>query len=836
MADEIKPIKIPTRITAAQIEMIKAGEKRDKVRLELDKKVASKLAAELRLRELRALPESPEVPAWCTDLTEDLTGEVATIEVPGEGLQNLLVAPGYDGAGGYLPARDGRVASRAGMNPLQLYLAAALLPGWQKFRPTYRFGTITAIDYNTDTANVALADARSSAQDLQINLESSLRDVPVVYMSCDSGAFEIGDEVVVRFVDQDWTKPTVIGFKSRPKGCNAGLYCIPATPLGQLYIPPEGEGLLGETRSFAGNRGDEDFIGAWALKTVSGLPAKTWITVAYGNRTWYGPGGLVLSWHGHPSRVYKPFLAPTDGARTHEYTFDSPTATLYTSSGSIISGRNILGARSFFPGRRVFYRQDVLLDLGDYGIDAQMVVVGAAIAGDTLRVVIRTTLIATTRTHELHEFALSRSGTSITVTGGHTVVDSLTTSDVPITDWYFSADGHEAVCTMHGANIVVHRIAGVAFSVLRTEPFAAVSTTSSITPGTEPTIPSLGARSYDSIEHVGAGAGSITVPAMTMLCYADYVGNHVVYAEWHQDAIISSTNIATDVTVLIWNTGDDAGVPPPGDRYNIPTTTTIVGAGGGAGLTLRFSGASVQLPEPAGSVIASTYVGTFTSELLYRDGPAGMGSYPYAATFTGWDTTRDAATTTVVYAPLVIDARKRLALLWMHKRISTEATAGAFTGTSSTPNGGTATGSRTSNYTDRIEQRAIAATPDGWAYIGGMHATDTPSSTTSTSRIEIPWYYAPSESDVASWLDPLSGILTLPAEYLSHVTSAFAAGSGTELMFSFFTPGNSGGAALYPAMNGALLYRRSTAAPIDLVEHFALDRATQTLRDVSAGP
>lgn len=153
--------------------------------------------------------------AWCTDYTEDATGYVATIEIPGES-DLILIAPG-----GRAPvlATDGQLRSRGLMSPAQAYFNAAVLPGWQKFKPTYRWGTITALDEDADTATVSLAEARSSAQRLLVNQENTLAGVPIVYMDCNAEAFEVGDRVVIEFQGQDWAAPRIIGFVDNPGPC-----------------------------------------------------------------------------------------------------------------------------------------------------------------------------------------------------------------------------------------------------------------------------------------------------------------------------------------------------------------------------------------------------------------------------------------------------------------------------------------------------------------------------------------------------------------------------------------------------------------------------------------
>jgi hypothetical protein len=116
---------------------------------------------------------------------------------------------------------DGFLLAREIMSPAQAYFNAAILPGWQKFKPTYRWGTITAINYDADTANVTVASATSSARSLNVNQGTSLVNVPVEYLDCDADAFEVGDRCVVQFVGQDWSDPRVIGFLDNPKPCIA---------------------------------------------------------------------------------------------------------------------------------------------------------------------------------------------------------------------------------------------------------------------------------------------------------------------------------------------------------------------------------------------------------------------------------------------------------------------------------------------------------------------------------------------------------------------------------------------------------------------------------------
>lgn len=163
--------------------------------------------------------------AWCADLTENAGGEVSTIEIPGEG-NIILIAPGAPAPS----AADGVLRAREVQSPEQVFFNAAILPGWQKWQPTYRRGTITALDFENDTANVTLINDVSSAQGLGLNLVTSLTAVPVEYMQCDAEAFDVGDVCVVKFVGQNWDNPKVIGFCDHPKSCGVPLdYIYPDT-------------------------------------------------------------------------------------------------------------------------------------------------------------------------------------------------------------------------------------------------------------------------------------------------------------------------------------------------------------------------------------------------------------------------------------------------------------------------------------------------------------------------------------------------------------------------------------------------------------------------------
>lgn len=149
---------------------------------------------------------------WCADYTTQAEGTVGILEVNGE-QPTYLIAPG-GASGGF-----GLMYAREIQTPAQLFANAALLPGWQKWLPTHRAATITAIDRKNNTCELDLHPAKSSAQDLPINLEDSLSNVPIEYMTCNHAAFVVHDEVLVAFNSQEWEHPVVIGFLENPRTC-----------------------------------------------------------------------------------------------------------------------------------------------------------------------------------------------------------------------------------------------------------------------------------------------------------------------------------------------------------------------------------------------------------------------------------------------------------------------------------------------------------------------------------------------------------------------------------------------------------------------------------------
>lgn len=187
---------------------------------------------ETLIARVNSLPALRQMQAWCADYTEELSGEVGTAEVPGE-IGQVIIKPGFDSNS--WSASDGAMQPALAGTPAGTFYNLAMLPGWQKWRPTFRVATITAID--GDQCDIDL-DGASSSQGFGVNAESSYSDVPILYMDCNGGAFEEEDRVLVAFAG-NVDGPTVVGFESSPRGCLVEVLAITAfAETGSAYGSP----------------------------------------------------------------------------------------------------------------------------------------------------------------------------------------------------------------------------------------------------------------------------------------------------------------------------------------------------------------------------------------------------------------------------------------------------------------------------------------------------------------------------------------------------------------------------------------------------------------------
>ena len=223
---------VPSTVTAEELQKVQ------KAHIEAlgAHKAAASALAKLRLEKtslekekarLQAIPEKVRhTGAWCVDYTLDLAAgqEVGTLEINGED-DRILIVPGgkpHTAAMGKLQPVYGAPDSAAAWN-------WAMLPGWQKWKPTYRIGTIASIDYEMNTCQVSLDEAKSAAQGLSINQSPTLSNVPIEYMFFHASVFLVGDHIVVEFQGQDWNNPKVIGFFHDPRGDIGNLLVMNGT-------------------------------------------------------------------------------------------------------------------------------------------------------------------------------------------------------------------------------------------------------------------------------------------------------------------------------------------------------------------------------------------------------------------------------------------------------------------------------------------------------------------------------------------------------------------------------------------------------------------------------
>ncbi|WP_339799679.1 hypothetical protein [uncultured Marinobacter sp.] len=420
-----EPETVRDTITALQVSLVRLGAEAQLLRRQVAELIAEDLGLRKRLNQIDDIPESEEITAWCADLTLDLSGEVAVVDVNDEGRQGTIVAPGFSDAAAH-SAAAGALVPREAQSGKQVYFNAAILPGVQKWRPRYRVGTIQAI--RGELCSVNLDSASSSAQGLDINQAQLLTDVPIQYMDCDEDAFEEGDRVLVRFFASG---PQVIGFESNPRACNrAGIFFVPA-----ILQPNGSRGVFGEP--FEDEAGDPVNP---PLGTPGGINS-AWIATPVfrdepyaisrgvspqvaGNMNWIGSGGLAVSWHGPSSRFFE--------------FYNEQFVSAWQSSWS--------------PGSAIFFRRKLLIDLADYAATMGVrTVLGASMeVTESYRRLYVVTVSSESLSPVFKLWRVSLSGSFEPIDSVITEIDSFTcpTGTMFVSGFYFNANGAQGVCTL----------------------------------------------------------------------------------------------------------------------------------------------------------------------------------------------------------------------------------------------------------------------------------------------------------------------------------------------------------------------------------------------------
>lgn len=198
------------------------------------------LTIQLELKNISSAESKYDPPtnrtAWCTDLTEGLTGDISILEISDESNtpndQPSIISPN----GLNTDNIDIQPVLSSGSWAIAYNLAA--MPAFQKWEPRYRAAIISNIDNELNTCRVSFTGEYEFSSVVgefntkySIFQEQAIDNVPVEYMTCDSAAFESGDNVVVYF-EGDQATPKVIGFIDNPKPC-VRLYARHA--LGRIF-------------------------------------------------------------------------------------------------------------------------------------------------------------------------------------------------------------------------------------------------------------------------------------------------------------------------------------------------------------------------------------------------------------------------------------------------------------------------------------------------------------------------------------------------------------------------------------------------------------------------
>lgn len=220
---------------------------------EYGKAVAKKIAAEKELEKtmldhLNRLQRQAELAAiktalreqvhdlWCCYSNESLNAGaiVYTAEVPGfwmdAPIRKSVVVAGhtrvYDEYHWNIVPRfsgfESRLTPTAALRGDTMFYNVALEPATIQWKPAWRYGTITDIADHVCTIRLEPVTARQYPNREALTLVEdgeTITSVPFNYPPCNDKAFEIGDEVLIRYRDFQLGTPEVVGFRRLPRDC-----------------------------------------------------------------------------------------------------------------------------------------------------------------------------------------------------------------------------------------------------------------------------------------------------------------------------------------------------------------------------------------------------------------------------------------------------------------------------------------------------------------------------------------------------------------------------------------------------------------------------------------
>ncbi len=242
-------VDIPKNLLDAVKKFSEAKVKYVSAEKELSRLMAEKLVRNLRITELTALKASADTPidAWCTQLIDNIPIglEVGTAEPPGYYREGTISGSGriYSGtpreqtvfytvglfniapfSTAVLP--QSKLNYSTAMTPAAVFYNAAIEPGHLKWKPIWRYGTLTSVDVSTSSCSLTLEtiqarklDDEAATLDLSLDENLNLTNVTISYPPCNARAFKIGDQVLVLFEGFNRDTPKVVGFRFVPRDC-----------------------------------------------------------------------------------------------------------------------------------------------------------------------------------------------------------------------------------------------------------------------------------------------------------------------------------------------------------------------------------------------------------------------------------------------------------------------------------------------------------------------------------------------------------------------------------------------------------------------------------------
>jgi len=159
---------------------------------------------------------------------EKIDAEIVLKQAEKDRISAIIVADEVDK--GVILASTKQVQPVLASSPEATFYNKAILPGLQQWRPVFRKGTITAINYGLDTCTVLLKNEKSSQLSLPINKDHNIIvNVPVRYGECNAAVFLVDDLVIIGF-RSDWNTPVVVGFQKEPEECLNYILGVHASP------------------------------------------------------------------------------------------------------------------------------------------------------------------------------------------------------------------------------------------------------------------------------------------------------------------------------------------------------------------------------------------------------------------------------------------------------------------------------------------------------------------------------------------------------------------------------------------------------------------------------